>query len=113
LSGKAELYFMEDNFKDTYQGFDPNKPESLIGLTILQEENLNNSIILANEIQNNFTNNLKAIQRIKQQLWVLDAAYMPSVLIELGFYQIKKKNILTLARTRTNGIANSKFNYTI
>jgi hypothetical protein len=21
---------MEDNFKDTYQGFDPNKPESLI-----------------------------------------------------------------------------------
>jgi N-acetylmuramoyl-L-alanine amidase len=29
---------LEDNFKDTYQGFDPNKPESLIGLTILQEE---------------------------------------------------------------------------
>jgi N-acetylmuramoyl-L-alanine amidase len=25
-------YFIEDNFKDTYQGFDPNKPESLIGL---------------------------------------------------------------------------------
>jgi N-acetylmuramoyl-L-alanine amidase len=52
------VILLEDNFKDTYQGFDPNKPESLIGLTILQEENLNNSIILANEIQNNFTNNL-------------------------------------------------------
>jgi N-acetylmuramoyl-L-alanine amidase len=37
----------------------------LIGLTILQEENLNNSIILANEIQNNFTNNLKGIKRDK------------------------------------------------
>jgi N-acetylmuramoyl-L-alanine amidase len=53
----------------------------------MQEENLNNSIILATEIQNNFTNNLKRNSRgIKQQpLWVLDAAYMPSVLIELGF----------------------------
>ncbi|MBU0942460.1 MAG: N-acetylmuramoyl-L-alanine amidase [Flavobacteriaceae bacterium] len=81
------VILLEDNFKDTYQGFDPNKPESLIGLTILQEENLNNSIILANEIQNNFTNNLNRNSRgIKQQpLWVLDAAYMPSVLIELGF----------------------------
>ncbi|CAM2985528.1 N-acetylmuramoyl-L-alanine amidase family protein [Flavobacterium frigoris] len=81
------VILLEDNFKDTYQGFDPNKPESLIGLTILQEENLNNSIILATEIQGNFTHNLKRNSRgIKQQpLWVLDAVYMPSVLIELGF----------------------------
>jgi N-acetylmuramoyl-L-alanine amidase len=81
------VILLEDNFKDTYQGFDPNKPESLIGLTILQEENLNNSILLASSIQDNFTNNLKRNSRgIKQQpLWVLDAVYMPSVLIELGF----------------------------
>lgn len=81
------VILLEDNIKDNYQGFDPNKPESLIGLTIMQEENLNNSIILANEVQNNFTNNLQRNSRgIKQQpLWVLDAAYMPSVLIELGF----------------------------
>jgi N-acetylmuramoyl-L-alanine amidase len=81
------VILLEDNFKDTYQGFDPNKPESLIGLTILQEENLNNSIILATGIQDNFTHNLKRNSRgIKQQpLWVLDAVYMPSVLIELGF----------------------------
>lgn len=87
------VILLEDNFKDTYQGFDPNKPESLIGLTILQEENLNNSITLANEIQNNFTNNLNRNSRgIKQQpLWVLDAAYMPSVLIELGFLSNKEE----------------------
>ena len=41
------VILLEDNFKETYQGFDPSKPESLIGLTILQEENLNNSIILS------------------------------------------------------------------
>lgn len=81
------VILLEDNFKDTYQGFDPNKPESLIGLTIMQEENLNNSIILATEIQDNFTNKLNRNSRgIKQQpLWVLDAVYMPSVLVELGF----------------------------
>lgn len=87
------VILLEDNIKDTYQGFDPNKPESLIGLTILQEENLNNSIILASEIQNNFTNNLNRNSRgIKQQpLWVLDAAYMPGVLIELGFLSNKEE----------------------
>ena len=87
------VILLEDNFKDTYRGFDPNKPESLIGLTILQEENLNNSIILANEIQNNFTHTLKRNSRgIKQQpLWVLDAVYMPSVLIELGFLSNKEE----------------------
>jgi N-acetylmuramoyl-L-alanine amidase len=53
-----------------------NKPESLI-VNHFAEENLNNSIILANEIQNNFTNNLKRNSRgIKQQALVLDAAYM-------------------------------------
>lgn len=87
------VILLEDNFKDTYQGFDPSKPESLIGLTILQEENLNNSIILATEIQDNFTNNLNRNSRgIKQQpLWVLDAVYMPSVLIELGFLSNKEE----------------------
>lgn len=87
------VILLEDNFKDNYQGFDPNKPESLIGLTILQEENLKNSIILATEIQNNFTNKLKRNSRgIKQQpLWVLDAVYMPSVLIEMGFLSNKSE----------------------
>jgi N-acetylmuramoyl-L-alanine amidase len=47
----------------------------------------------------NFTNNL-AIQEDKATTAGLDAAYMPSVLIELGFYQIKKGNILTLRQDK-------------
>ncbi len=87
------VILLEDNYKQKYQGFDPNKPESLIGLTIMQEENLNSSINLASEIQNNFTNNLGRNSRgIKQQpLWVLDASYMPGVLIELGFLSNKSE----------------------
>ena len=81
------VILLENNYKETYQGFNPKKPESLIGLTMMQEENLNNSINLATKIQNNFTHNLERNSRgVKQQpLWVLDAAYMPGVLIELGF----------------------------
>lgn len=86
---KAEnsVILMEKNYKETYKGFDPKEPETLIGLTMMQEENLNNSINLATKIQNNFTFNANRSSRgVKQQpLWVLDAAYMPGVLIELGF----------------------------
>lgn len=87
------VILLEKNYKEKYQGFDPKKPESLIGLTMMQEENLNSSINLATKIQSNFTNRLKRNSRgVKQQpLWVLDAAYMPSVLIELGFLSNKSE----------------------
>ena len=81
------VILLENNYKETYEGFNPKNPESLIGLTLKQEDNLYSSINLATKIQNNFTHNLDRNSRgVKQQpLWVLDAAYMPSVLIELGF----------------------------
>lgn len=81
------VILLEDNYKTKYKGFDPNKPENLIGLQIIQEENLSSSISLASKIQENFTTNLNRKTRgVKQQpLWVLDAAKMPGVLIELGF----------------------------
>ncbi|WP_290875954.1 N-acetylmuramoyl-L-alanine amidase [Flavobacterium sp.] len=87
------VILLEDNYKKTYEGFDPNKPESLAGLKIKQEDNLNSSITLASIIQDNFTNNLSRKTRgVKQQpLWVLDAAYMPGVLIELGFLSNKEE----------------------
>lgn len=87
------VIFLEDNYKKTYEGFDPHKPETFLGLKIIQEENLNNSINLASGIQNNFTSNLgRKTRGVKQQpLWVLDAAYMPGVLIELGFLSNKEE----------------------
>nr|WP_294776361.1 N-acetylmuramoyl-L-alanine amidase [uncultured Flavobacterium sp.] len=87
------VILLEDNYKNTYQGFDPKNPGSLIGRVIIQEENLNSSIELASAIQDNFTHNLNRKSRgIKQQpLWVLDAAVMPGVLIELGFLSNKEE----------------------
>jgi len=54
----------------------------------VREENLNSSITLASHIQDNFSKNFlnRKTRGVKQQpLWVLDAAYMPGVLVELGF----------------------------
>lgn len=81
------VILLEKNYKQTYKGFDPKNPETLIGLKILQEDYLDRSINLASKIESNFKNKLHRKSRgIKQTpLWVLDAAYMPSVLIELGF----------------------------
>lgn len=87
------VILLEENYKTKYKGFDPNKPENLIGLQIIQEDNLNSSISLATTIQDNFTNRLSRKTRgVKQQpLWVLDAAKMPGVLIELGFLSNKEE----------------------
>lgn len=89
------VILFEKNYKQTYKGFDPKKPETLIGLKMLQEDFLDRSIQLASKIQNNFKNQLNRKSRgIKQTpLWVLDAAYMPSVLIELGFLSNKKEGL--------------------
>ena len=45
------VILLEDNYKKNYQGFDPSKPENLIGLKIIQEENLYSSINLATKFR--------------------------------------------------------------
>ena len=81
------VIFYEDDYENTYDGFDPNNPESVIGLTLMQEEYLDQSIIAASYIQNSFVNSLKRRNRdVKQAGFaVLRYTYMPSVLVETGF----------------------------
>ena len=87
------VIFFEDDYESAYAGFDPNNPESVIGLTLMQEEYLDQSIIAASYIQNGFVNRLNRKNRnIKQAGFiVLKYTYMPSVLIELGFLSNKKE----------------------
>lgn len=84
---------LEDNYKVNYQGFDPNRPESLIGLTLMQEQFISQSIDLASKIQTRFTNDANRENRgVKQgPFWVLHSALMPSILIELGFVSNKEE----------------------
>lgn len=82
-----EVVYLEENYKENYKGFDPNSPESFIGLSLMQEEYLDQSIKLASLIQNAFTNKLKRKNRgVKQAGFiVLHQTVMPSVLVETGF----------------------------
>ncbi|MDB2630333.1 N-acetylmuramoyl-L-alanine amidase [Ulvibacter sp.] len=115
-----EVIFLEDNYEERYAGFDPNRPESLIGLTLMQEEYLDQSINLAGLIQSNIVNNLKRKDRSVRSapFWVLHSSYMPSVLVELGFltnkkegpYVNSKKGRRELATQVANGILMYKKN---
>lgn len=88
-----EVIYLEENYEEKYGGFDPNAPESLIGMVLMQEEYLDQSILLASLVQNNIVNNLKQNDRSVKQagFWVLHNTYMPSVLIETGFLTNKKE----------------------
>lgn len=81
------VIYLEDNYQQRYAEYDINSPESIIGLTIMQEEFLDQSIALAKGIQDNFSNTLKRNDRqVKQAGFiVLHQTFMPSVLVETGF----------------------------
>jgi len=80
------VILQEDN-KDVYEGFDPSKPESYIMLTMFQYAFIQQSVELAQTVQNAFRNDVGRKDRgVKQQpLYVTSRTAMPSILIELGF----------------------------
>lgn len=103
-----EVIFLEDDYEENYEGFDPNSPESLIGMTLMQEEYLDQSILLASLIQNNFSNNLNRKDRSVKQagFMVLYKSYMPSVLIEAGFLTNKEEGAYLNSTKGQKEIAN-------
>lgn len=104
-----EVIFLEDNYQENYAGYDPNAPESFIGLTLMQEEYLDQSIMLAGLIQNNFTNKLKRKDRSVKQAGfiVLHQSYMPSVLVETGFLTNDKEGAYLNSTRGQKEIANA------
>jgi N-acetylmuramoyl-L-alanine amidase len=81
------VILLEEDYKEKYQGFDPSSPEVNIAFSIMQEAFQENSILLAQNVENQFTTRAGRKSRgVKQSsLWVLWNTAMPSVLIELGY----------------------------
>lgn len=81
------VILLEENYAEKYQGFDPNSPEVNIMFEIMQEAYQENSIILAQNIEEQFEKRAGRKSRgVKQSsLWVLWNTAMPSVLIEIGY----------------------------
>ena len=87
------VIFLEEDHETTYEGFDPNNPESVISLVLMQETYNSQSIEAANTIQRSFVTNLKRKDRTVKQagFLVLRETYMPSVLVEVGFLTNKNE----------------------
>ncbi|WP_299126217.1 N-acetylmuramoyl-L-alanine amidase [uncultured Winogradskyella sp.] len=102
-----EVIFLEDNYEENYAGFDPSSPESGIALDVEQEFYVEQSVILARKVEDNFGGKLKRKSRgIKQlSLWVLHNTYMPSVLIETGFITNKNEGAYLNSKTGQTKIA--------
>ena len=111
------VIFLEDDYTNQYDGFDPSNPESVIGLILMQEEYLDQSIEAAKYIQEGFVNILKRKNRnVKQAGFiVLKYTYMPSVLIELGFLTNKTEgaylNSLNGQKEMADAIATAVIKY--
>lgn len=84
---------LEENYEIKYEGFDPNSPESVIGISILQEEYRELSVELAAKVQQAFTKKTSFRNRgVKEAgFLVLRKITMPRVLIEMGFVSNKEE----------------------
>ena len=99
---------LEKDYKQKYEGFDPNNPESMIGITLMQEEYLENSIALASKIEDRFADLGKKVrdEGVKQERFmVLHKAYMPRVLVETGFISNPTEGNLLNSEEGQNEIA--------
>jgi N-acetylmuramoyl-L-alanine amidase len=81
------VMLLDENYKEKYEGFDPNSPESYILFSLTQSAFLESSLNFAGKVENQFKSQIKRPSRgVKQgPFWVLWSTAMPSVLIETGF----------------------------
>lgn len=81
------VILLEDNYKQSYQGFDPDSPESNIMFEFVQDRNMEQSVNLAKLLQRNVCAATGRIDGGAHQanLAVLRLSSMPGCLIELGF----------------------------
>ena len=81
------VILMESNYKQTYQGFDPNSPESNIMFEFIQDKNMEQSVELARLMQRNLCSATGRQDKGAHQnnLAVLRLTSMPGCLLELGY----------------------------
>ena len=95
-----EVILLEDDYTTTYQGFDPNDPESDIFLHLMHNAYREQSLLFAQIVDNHLKSGpFKKSNGIYQNNFaVLRLATMPAMLLELGF--ISSTNDLTTLRNK-------------
>ena len=79
--------YLEDNYKQKYDGFDPKSTESNIVFSLMQNTYLDQSLEMAKLVEHEFSNTANRKSRgVKQApFYVISRTNMPSILIECGF----------------------------
>jgi len=87
------VILMEDNYEERYEGFDPESPESLILFSLYQNAYIENSLDLAEKVEDQFEKRVGRNSRGVRQagFWVLWRTSMPSILIEVGYLSNPKE----------------------
>ncbi len=82
-----EVMKMEDDYTTTYEGFDPSSTESYIAFEMMQHKNMDQSIALAEAVQNQLVRQAGRKKNGVRQapFWVLVRTSMPAILVELDF----------------------------
>jgi len=91
---------LEEDAQNSYNGFDPNSPQSYIIFSLKQNDyKQKQSLILADKIQTQFKNRVGRKDRGIYQagFLVLAGTYMPSVLVELGYISNPKEEKFLLS----------------
>jgi N-acetylmuramoyl-L-alanine amidase len=89
---------LEENYESKYDGFDPSNPDSYIMFSLMQDEYLEQSLKMAELIQEEFQSGPVTIDRgVKQGgFYVLWKTAAPSVLIELGFLSHPEEELVLM-----------------
>jgi len=102
---------LEKDYKQKYDGFDPNSPEANIVFTLYQNAYLTQSLKFASAVQQQFEVYAGRYNRgVKQAgFLVLYKTAMPSVLIETGFLTNRTEEKYLLTEKGQNAVATSIF----
>jgi len=81
------VILLEDNYKQKYQGFNPNSTDSYIMFEYMQDKYIDRSVQFASDIQTQFSQKANRADRGVRQagFWVLHRTSMPAVLVEVGY----------------------------
>ena len=114
------VILMEDDYLQKYEGFDPKSTESYIIFELMQNKHLEQSVLLASQIQKSFVRSKRENRGVRQAgFLVLRKTSMPSVLIELGFlsnrteekFLASKEGQTTLAQSIYKAFCDYKYDY--
>ncbi len=105
----AILY--EDDYEETYDGFDPYSPEANIIFTLYQNAYLENSLDMASLVQQQFSERANRVDRgVKQAgFLVLYQITMPGILVEAGFLSNPAEEKFLMSETGQAYIASAIF----